>query len=153
MNTIPTTSEAITGLCQMIAVPSTFVQIVSRNEDGTGQVYINSDSQVINIPVINEQTFRFSETSSTEEGGKVYNQNVRGVIQQESAENKETIKTLEEGKWIVIVEQCDGIVRCFGSEFFPMSFAADRDSTKPYIPFEFVGITIHESIIVTNNII
>lgn len=153
MNTIPTTSDAITGICRLIAVPLPAVQFVSRNEDGTGQIYLHSDSQVIDIPVINQQTFHFTETSSTEEGGKVYNQNVRGVIQQESAENKGIVKILEVGKWIVIFEQCDGTVRCVGSSNFPLSFSAERDSNKPYIPFEFVAISIYESFIVTNEII
>lgn len=148
MNTIPTTSDAITGICRLIAVPLPAVQFVSRNEDGTGRIYLHSDSQVINIPVINQQTFHFTETSSTEEGGKVYNQNVKGVIQQESAKNRALIKTLEDGKWVVIFQQCDDKVRCVGSSDFPLSFHVERDSNKPYVAFEFVGISIYESLIV-----
>lgn len=152
MNTIPTRSDAVTGLQRITAIPLPCIEALIRDHDGTGKVYLKSDSQVIDIPIFNEEAFHYQETSSNEEGGKVYNVSIVGSIMQESEDNRGYIQKLEDGRWLVVATSCDGTVRCFGTTEFPLMFVCERDSSKPYLPFQFVGMGLSPSFIVVNDI-
>lgn len=153
MNTIVQSSDATSGICRMQCFSLPHIDAIIRENDGTGKVYLKNDCHAFDIPVIDEERFRYQETSSMEEGGRVYNSVVEGVIQTSGFCNDVTKEVLSLRDYIVIVEQTDGTVRCFGSKEFPMRFSTDRDSNLPYEKFQMVGCSVWPSFIVTNDIL
>lgn len=153
MNTIQTTCDASVGVQRLLVIPVHEASL-STFDDGTGRVTVSSANKehIIDIPSLNEELCKFTESSSNTEGGVLYDKSISAIVREDAANNK-LVNRMNMALWIVIAYCCDGRVLCVGSDNFPLLCNVRRDTSKSYATIEFTGSDVVPSFIVTNNII
>jgi hypothetical protein len=113
--------ENVGGLRHCYAIPvasfqGTEVDIVTNLHQLRELV---SPEDVIAIPMYADDTFSFGEEDDEEDGNKVYDVNIDGIIPKAGL-NPLLIEKLSRGEWIVLSEDNNGIIRLSGTKEIPL---------------------------------
>lgn len=152
MITIPNSYDSTSGLCKILAVPLTHIESVAVDESGAfANVYIKTDEQIIDIPIGAPEDSDWSEEMKETDAGDVYYEKIVGNIRREDEKNREIIRRLEVGRWLVLFSDCAGTIRVAGSQEFPLRFLTNRNSKNSNgTQFTMTGTQLHPALIVKN---
>lgn len=131
MITIQSSFDSTSGLIKLMAVPLTHIECIAADETGAfANVYIKSERQIVDIPIEMPEQFDWQEEMKETDGGDTYHEKIVGGIRCEDEKNRNIIRTLEVGRWIVLFEDTLGTIRVVGSQEFPMRFITSRNFSK-----------------------
>lgn len=126
MKTISYSFDNVGGVAGIIAIPiEVFNRLAPVFGTDTFHVSVGSSDNIIEIPVLWDDSFSFSEVESDEEAGRLFKIDIKGKIPRQDADGS-IIRTLEYGRWIVMCQDRNGCIRAAGTRLVPMQFASGR---------------------------
>ena len=141
------------GLAEVYAIPlSSYLRIREDYTRNTKVLEVTNRDDIIAIPIIDDDTFSFSEIHKRDEGGDYFDIAIEGVIPGSAIDDDHIIETLQRGEWMVLTQDQNGVVRLSGNEDVLMSFE-DTDTTgaqkrgKNQIQFKFACRSAEKSVI------
>ena len=146
MKTISLQSDNIGGLYRVVAFPPASlarVRTVLRNNRLRRYLETTNPDNIIDIPVLPDDSYAWNEEHGRDENGDYYDVNISGIIPRINIDADPVIEELQLGEWVVAAEDQNGELYLSGFEpLTRMVFAttattgtihADRNGT----PFTF----------------
>lgn len=119
------------GLSYIYAIPPASLRRV-RIDYATGQRWpeFKARENIICLPVwaAAPQNFQFKETHEWTEAGDAYTVEINGYIPPLKAGGEELVRTLEQGAWMVLHTDLNGISRLSGTADIPLKFTRVADT-------------------------
>lgn len=149
--------DNVGGISSVLAIPvEHYNRIMSRITIVNCLVSVSTDTFVVSIPVLDNDTFSYEENQQTEDGGELYTINIKGEIPRVDS-SPSLIRDLEYGRWIVVCKDKNGQLRCAGTKKVPMDFHGGKSmgstGSTNRIAFTFSCSQERPSIIVSEGLV
>jgi len=119
------------GLAYIYAIPPASLRRI-RMDYATGQRWpeFKERGNIIRLPVLEAapKTFQFKETHEWTEAGDTYTVEINGYIPPLKAGGEDLVRTLEQGTWMVLHTDLNGISRLSGTVDIPLKFTRVADT-------------------------
>lgn len=155
MKTIQFDFDNVGGITRVYAIPVTsFLRLRKDYINEKQYLEVRRRTDIVAIPVYADSSFSFNETQSQEEGGDLWTVEITGLIPKRSRLNEITVRILERGEWLVLLQDCNGDIVLAGTTEMPLRFSSARTTgTETEINgnrFTFAGVEPDPSVIVDN---
>lgn len=157
MKTLSFDYDNVSGISLIYAVPvSSFLRMTSDPINESTLVELIKRDAIISIPVYAGDSFVFTEIQSLEDGGEAWQVSIEGIIPTHCRLNERHIRALEQGDWLILSRDSNGIVTLSGTTDVPLKFTHSRttgtSSELNGSRFTFSGKESEPSIIISNDI-
>jgi hypothetical protein len=149
--------DNIGGLLRMYAIPvSSFLRIRKDYINNLQTLEVRDRDSIIAIPIMDNQTFGYTQDHDLDEGGDYWEPVIDGIIPGGRQSNEDIVEELERGEWLVMFEDQIGTVHISGTKDIPMKFTTSEtsgtsSSDRNQISFEFKCRQNHPPLILTND--
>ena len=154
MKTIPIDSDNLGGMAHIYAYPATDITVRGYANGTCTIVSMNSD-QAVDIPVLNDSSFQFTEQSELQEAGISYEPTISALIPKIRPDISRLLQDMSRNGWIIIHQDANGTILLSGTEEVPLRMTFETStgesggSPNGYI-ITFQAIEPHPSLIVTS---
>lgn len=116
------------GLLHVYAIPPTSLRRIRKDYvGGLNYIELQQRDDVIEIPVLPDSSYSFSEDKEFADGGDSWNIAVSGIIPKMQTGNSDMMELLDRGEWYVLAVDQNGEAHLCGTETCLMRF--DRNGT------------------------
>ena len=128
MKTISYNIDNVGGLGKMVAIPvGVFNRLRPDFSKSTLQVSVSDEDELVELPVVYNDAFVFTERQELGDGGQLWNVEISGVIPRNDTDSG-IRQQLERGQWLVMHRDRNGCVLLSGSKDVPLLFSSVRST-------------------------
>lgn len=149
--------DNVGGLISLYIIPpSSFLRLRKDYTDNTSYLELQNKDDIIEIPVLFDSSYSFTEVHSSGNHGDSWEITVQGVIPAVGNGSFGIISELQRGYWYVVCIDGNGCSRLCGTEDVPMKFLTNtttgsKASDLNGINFELHNIQAEPAVIISND--